>query len=287
VSEPTAGEQALAKSLGLDANAMAAAREVLNTIAFLPWPRPERVSLLARLARAAKADVGRVLGAMALDLAPVKSFDILMPVLGLAEKRVAGLVRALSEVDVATLSPDGASLREAWARVSALETENAALRAEVDRLYTESINTPTGSAPAPMVMRLGDMASSVSSQVAAVDDTLRTLARGLRLGGVQLRLKGAATALENDLALDLGAPAAGSEVGLAFVPAGSAASGSAGAPVPDVRGYTPALARRKLVASGFAVVFATMAGARGVVEEQSPAEGTIAAAGSVVRLIVR
>ena len=50
-------------------------------------------------------------------------------------------------------------------------------------------------------MRLGDVASSVSGQVGAVDDALRSSAYGLRLGGLQLTVKGAATSLDNDVAL--------------------------------------------------------------------------------------
>jgi hypothetical protein len=170
-----------------------------------------------------------------------------------------------------------------------LRAENEALRAELDRLRVRppaeggDVRPPSG----PTVMRIGEVASSVGSQVTLVDDLLRSRPNGLRLGGVDLRLSGAGTAFEGDVALDLGSPAGGSAVGLSFVPGGSEARPAAEAQVPDVSGYTTALAQRKLVARGFAVAFASVAGARGVVSEQSPPPSTLAPTGSVVRLIVR
>jgi hypothetical protein len=289
VNEPTAGERTLATRSGLDAAVVAAARDALNTIASLPWPRPERVSLLARLARAAGADVGKVLGGLALDSAPLAGLEALLSVPGLGYKRVVGLARALSGFDLTTLSSEGVRLRDAWATTAVLRAENEALRAELDRLRVRppaeggDVRPPSGAS----VMRIGDVASSVGSQVTLVDDLLRSRPNGLRLGGVDLRLSGAGTAFEGDVALDLGSPAGGSAVGLSFVPGGSEARPAAEAQVPDVSGYTTALAQRKLVARGFAVAFASVAGARGVVSEQSPPPSTLAPTGSVVRLIVR
>jgi hypothetical protein len=313
VSEPTAAEQAFAARLKLDPAAVAAARDALNAIASLSWPKTERVSLLARLARAAKADVGKVFGAAALNAAPLASFDTLIPIPGLGDKRVAGLVRALSTFDIATVVPEIAALREAQAAVAALRAENLVLRtdnsrlrvtsdplraenaalraaietmrAELDRLRAAQPPATTSSAPA--VMRIADVARSIGSQVAQVDQMLRSRPTGLRLGTVDLRLTGTATAFDGDVALDLGSPAGGSAVGISFAPGGSEAGSGADAPVPDVRGYTTALAQRKLRACGFAVASASVAGARGVVTEQSPSPGALARAGSVVRLIVR
>lgn len=56
--------------------------------------------------------------------------------------------------------------------------------------------------------------------------------------------------------------------------------------VPDVRGYSPTLARRKLEAQGLAVASST-AISKGTVAEQSPAPETSVAPATVVRLIVR
>ena len=129
MSEPTPGERALAMRLGTDADAVGAARDVLNVIASLPWPRPERLSLFARAARTADADVGLVLSGLALDAAPVESFDLLDAIPGLGPKRLTGLIRALSRFDVTALRAEGAKVREAWATAAGLKDAKAAARA--------------------------------------------------------------------------------------------------------------------------------------------------------------
>ena len=286
MSEPTAGERALAGRLRLEASKVAAARDVINAVAALPWPRPERVSLLARLARAGKADVGAVYGGMAIDAAPIEGLDVLVPMPGIGYKRVAGLARALADVDINKVDTGGVRLREAMATIAGLRGENEALRTELDRLRAQ---TPTGPAPlpSPSVMALADLASSVGVQATAVDDLLRSRANGLRLGSVDLRLTGTGTAAGGDVALDLASPSGGSAIGLSFVPAGSQPAADEGIEVPDVVGYTTALARRKLAARHFAVSVAAVASASGIVAAQTPAANTRAASGSVVRVIVR
>ena len=288
MKEPTARERNLAARLGLEAAAVAAARDALNRIASLPWPRPERVSLLSRLARAAGADVGKVLSGLAIDAAPLAGLDALVPLPGLGYKRVAGLARALFKFDPATLTSDDVGLAHARATIAALRGENDLLRKELDRLRAA---LPGGStAPPPQgsaVMRISDVASSIAGQVALVDGLLRSRPAGLRLGGVDLHVRGTGTAVGDDVALDLGSPAGGSAVGISFLPGRSEGGDRPEAPVPDVIGYTPALAERKLLARGFAVTVTRMSGARGTVLEQLPPPGTTAPAGSVVRLIVR
>jgi hypothetical protein len=279
VSEPTAGELALAIRLGVDAAAIAKARDTLNTIASLPWPRPERVSLLARLAHATGADVGPVMGGLAIDAAPLASFDHLIPIRGISYKRVAGLMRALSRFDVAEISSEGLRLRTAWATIATLRAENDALRAEIKRLNA----APPGEA----VMRLRDVATSLGAQLTLVDDVLRSRPDGLRLSGVHVRLAGAGAALDGDVALDLASPLASSAIGVSFVPRATFASALREARVPDVRGYTTALAKRKLAASGFAFDVANIPGSRGLVGEQQPPAGALAPEGSAVRLVVR
>jgi hypothetical protein len=286
VTPPTAGELGFARGAGLDPNAVAAARVVLNAIAELPWPENSRVDLLARLAHEVRADVGTTLGRLALLAAPLAGFDELIDVVGLAEKRVAGLVRALFDVNVAEFSPDSASLRQALERVTQLETENAALRTQLDLVQVRLERAEAGTAIS-RVMRLEEVANSITSQVAAADDALRNRSSGLRLGGLELRLTGAATAVDQDLALDFSDTGAGTAVGLSFVPGGTSASTPSEQAVPDIRGYAPALARRKLQSAGFAVTLATVPDARGTVAEQSPAPGSLALPGSTVRLLVR
>jgi len=293
VSEATAGERALAERLGLDPTALAAARDSLNTIASLPWPRPERVSLIVRLAHSARADVGTLYAGRALDAAPLAGFDALLPLPGLGEKRVAGLARALSTFDVSTLSSEGARLRDAWAATAALRAENDALRVELDRLRVRIPAEPReGPLPVPVpspstVMRVADVAANLGTQITLADSLLRSRPDGLRLDALDIRLHGVGTAADGDVALDLGSPLGGSSLGIAFVPAKSIAPVTTDVPVPDVSGYTPALAQRKLIARGFVVTVASVAGANGIVSEQLPAASSLAPSGSVVRLIVR
>jgi len=285
VTAPTPGEVAFARRTKLDPAAVAAARVALNAIADLPWPEDSRIDLLARLAHEVRADVGTTLGRLALRAAPLASFEKLLDIDGLGDKRVTGLVRALFDVDVSRLSPDSASLREALERVTQLETENQALRTQLDRALVEL--SRAGGGPSSRVMRLREVADSLTGQLAAADELLRSRASGLRLGGVELRLHGAATSVEEDLALDFGAAGSGTAIGMSFAPGGAAQAPANDRAVPDVRGYAPALARRKLQAAGFAVTIAAVPNARGAVAEQAPAAGAVALAGSTVRLIVR
>src|SRR5689334_4877327 len=133
MSEPTPGERAFAPGAGLDPAAVAHARDVLNTIASLDWPEPERVSLLARLARSARADVGAAMARLALRFAPLSSFEILIAANGLAEKRVRGLARALARVEPSSFSAPARGLLDVWSRLDALRAENDALRVELDK----------------------------------------------------------------------------------------------------------------------------------------------------------
>jgi hypothetical protein len=290
MSVPTPGEQAFAKRFKLAPEGVAHARDVLNTIASLDWPLPERQALLARLARAAKADVGPAMAGLALAAAPVRSFETLIAVNGLAEKRVFGLANALQKTDPASFSKAAAGQLNAWAQLDALQAENLALRRELDRLAAAA---PPPGAPPPVDqrMRLEDMAHSIARQVALAGQTLAGTGSGLRLGGVALEVHGRATTLDQDVAIDFatgaGAGGGGSSVGLSFTPArNDAANGSSGA-VPDVTGYTPALARRKLEGQGFAVSVAATGGAQGRVAQQHPAAGSVAQRGALVRLVVR
>jgi hypothetical protein len=285
VSEPTQGEREFAQRFNFEPAHVAAARDVLNAIALLPWPEPERISLLSRLGRAARADVGQVLGRLALRATPLAGFDQLIPIPGLAEKRVAGLVRALRAVDVAAFSPESATERDLRARLEAARAENAALRTELDHWRARAEVVPQAETRAG-VMRLDEVATSVASQTALAAESLKTGSRGLRLAGVEMRLEGAAAAVGSDVALDFTAPQGGSALNLSFVSAETAGT-KTNPEVPDVVGYTPALARRKLTALGFEAQFSTVANAQGIVTSQTPGAGSFAPPGSVVRLLVR
>jgi hypothetical protein len=285
VSEPTQGEREFAQRFRFEPTDVASARDALNAIALLPWPEPERVSLLRRLARAARADVGDVLGRLALRTTPLPSFDRLIPLPGLADKRVAGLVRALRGVDVAAFNPDAATIRALRAALDAARAENALLRAELDR-WRAQVDATGEADTRPTVMRLGDVASSAASQTSVVVEALKTRPSGLRLTGVELRMEGAAASVGDDVALDFAVPQGGSAVNLSFVSADAPGSRTP-VDVPDVVGYTPALARRKLAAVGFEAKFSNVAGGTGVVADQTPNAGTLAQSGSVVRLLLR
>jgi len=278
----TPSEVALAKRFGVEATSIAAARIVLNTIAALPWPEPERVSLLARLAHEAQADVGVVLARLTLSAAPLRAFDELIPLYGIAGKRTLGLVRALAKVDVKTFAPDAEHVRDAWLQVSALQAENLALRDELDRL-----NAQGPSAASSQLLGVGAIASSVGSQVAVADDALRFRAKGLQLGYVELTVHGRAAAVGNDLGLDVGSSLKESAVGFRFARADVPSATGTSMVVPNVCGYTAALARRKLEALGYSAAVTKVAGAGSTVSEQSPSAGAMLTSGSAVRLIVR
>ena len=320
MSQPTPGEVAFARRFGLDPNAVARARGALDAIAALPWPESRRADLLAELAHRAAADVGPILGALALRRAPLASFEQLIDVPGLADKRVLGLARALADVNVAELVPDAVRLADTLAALARAKSENAALRAEIDRLHARLAGA--SDAPSSQVLRLSDLAASIGGQIAAADSALLTRARGLRLGDVELRLSGTASTLDGDVALDVASPRGGSALGLRYSRggasgaavaragasnAGRANAGASGAgartsepslavgsselsgEVPDVRGYTLAFARKKLAARGFLVALATAGNARaeGVVREQAPPAGTLARRSAPVQLVLR
>jgi len=285
MSEPTPGERAFAPGAGLEPAAVAHARDVLNTIASLDWPEPERVSLLARLARSARADVGTAMARLALTFAPLSSFEILIAANGLAEKRVRGLARALARVEPSSFSARARGALDVWSRLDALRAENDALRAELDKALAVAKQIPAGE-PALERMRLKDVADSITRQLALAGSALGQARSGLRLGAVSVELRGKASAISDELALDFGVPSGGSAVGLSFSPAspGSVAATTSGT-VPDVTGYTSALARRKLEHAGYSVLVAGVTGA-GVVTAQSPKGGSNAFAGSVVRVVM-
>ena len=136
-------------------------------------------------------------------------------------------------------------------------------------------------------MQLGEIASSVGAQVASADAQLREGPSRMRLAGLALRLQGAAVVLDGAVGLDFEAAAAGSAVDLHFDGGGGNVDAGAPVVVPDVRGYTPALARRKLQAAGLDVATIAASGGDGRVREQLPAAGTQALSGTLVRLVLR
>jgi hypothetical protein len=136
-------------------------------------------------------------------------------------------------------------------------------------------------------MQLGEIARSVSAQVASADAALRAGPSRMRLSGLALRLQGAAVVIEDAVGLDFGTAAGGSAMHLHFD--GGDGNVDAGAPVtvPDVRGYTPAFAKRKLQAAGLGVATIAAGGGDGRVSEQQPPPGAEVLPGTLVRLALR
>lgn len=281
----TEGELTFARKYHVEADALATARVALNTIASLPWPEPERVSVLARLCREVQADVGTVLARLIISSAPFRSFEEVIPLIGIADIRAFGLVRALGHFDVGTLSPEAAQLRDAWSLVSALRAENNAFRLELDKLRRLPVNeVPQASRS---ILRLSDVASSVGSQVGSAEGELRrTLRNGLKLSGCEVTLTGAATSVGEDLALDFSPGTPTTAVGLRYAATASLPIESSVVAIPDVRGYTVRLARRKIEASQLVAVVIASSGNGQVVSSQVPAPGSLLPTGTIVRVLL-
>jgi hypothetical protein len=290
VSEPTAGEQALAAQWRVPPQQLAAARDALNHIATLDWPQPDRVNLVARLAKGAGADVGRVFAGAALAHTPLSSFDLLLPLRGLGPLRVRGLMRALAPLDLAALQVHGQALAAAQQQVLALNAQVQSLKQELDRVYAllAASERPAGQAP----MRMQDLTESIMAQVRQADQALMQGHSGLRLGAVELDVQGHAAQVDGALALDLAAPQRGSRLGLRFATGQGEAAGATRArahgQVPDVAGYTESLARRKLAAAGLqTLVLRDRSGtSSAVVRRQSPQAGGTRPPDGTVRLVL-
>jgi PASTA domain len=290
VSLPTASEQALAAQWRVSPQQLAAARDALNHIANLDWPLPDRVNLVARLAKGVGADVGRVFAGAALARTPLASFDLLLPVPGLGQLRVRGLMRALATLDLAALQVHTQALALARQQVVALQAEVQSLKQELDRIYAllAASERPAQSAP----MRMQDLTESIMAQVRQADQALMQGHRGLRLGAVELDVQGGAAQVDGALALDLAAQQRGSRLALRFAAGRGEAQGRAQAgaqgQVPNVAGYTVSLARRKLAAAGLKalVLHDRTATTSGVVRQQSPIAGASVPPDGAVRLVL-
>ena len=169
------------------------------------------------------------------------------------------------------------------AELERLRAENARLREQLGASHEQEGSAPD---PAGPVMRIGEVVSSVAAQSAEAASVLQQGAGGLQLANLEVRLDCGATSIDDQLALDLAAPGAGSALLLRFAPAGRGAPASTVAEVPDVVGYTVALARRKLTDRRLSVVVSALPGAAGVVRSQRPGAGELTPEGTVVRLVV-
>jgi PASTA domain len=136
-------------------------------------------------------------------------------------------------------------------------------------------------------LQLQDIATSVGSQLASADAALRSSQSELRLSSLALRLQGSAAVVEDLVGLDLSSPVGGSAVDFTFHAAGGGSIPGSPVAVPDVRGYTPALARRKLQAAGLSVAMTAVGNATGRVTEQQPVPGAQALPGTLVQIVLR
>lgn len=136
-------------------------------------------------------------------------------------------------------------------------------------------------------MQLGEIAASVAAQLASADAALRAGSSRMRLAGLALRLQGTAVVTDGAVGLDFNTAAGGSAVDLHFDGGGGNVDDGAPVMVPDVRGYTPVFAKRKLQAAGLGVATIAAGGGDGRVSEQQPPAGTQALPGTLVRLVLR
>lgn len=165
--------------------------------------------------------------------------------------------------------------------ITQLKAENEALRSEIAALLAAGFTAEDDPMP------LKDLAWSASEQIQSAVERLP--AHGLRLGPVAMRLRGAWSNTGSDLALCFTRTDndALGELVLGFLPNRSGALAGTGL-IPDVLGYTEALATRKLEAAGCAVEVYKSAGAptesKDRVLRQRPEAGEAVVAGTVVQV---
>lgn len=137
-------------------------------------------------------------------------------------------------------------------QVEDLKKQVAELKKSIDEILSKLQATEATSAGASMTV--DDLAVSVGDQLASASEGLATRAPGLRLGRVTVTLK-ATPGAGADSKLRVAAPRNGqdsaTEIVLDYLPGGVAAAMATASAVPDVRGYSEQLARRKLAAAGF------------------------------------
>lgn len=301
-----------AELAGLDPRVAAAALGCFNAIAGARRTLADRAALLSRLGGAA---IGEKLAPVVVAMGPVGAITDLLAVRGLGEKRLISMATALAAApaeELAALAAAAEAVDRASAlaiQVSALEAERDALRVERDGLAarldaasasasaTTTVTASDGAtASAPTVksgvVSLHAIATSTGEQLGRAHRELSTRKQGLRLSGLSLSLRGEAGVDEEQaLGLALDQPtAAASELKMAWaLPSGGAPTATAGR-VPDVSGYTEALARRKLEAAGYTVSLRQTSAAgpaeRGRVQRQRPAPGAEADPGDRVEIVV-
>lgn len=260
-------EGELARHLGVTTEAIEHARTLVHRMQRLPFPRPMREVMLTYLLDGPGLSVGASLVARILDRPPVQHLAELLDVDGIGEARLENAVRALQLHD-----PDDYVL-----------SDPASVRA-----------TSLESAPTADAVPLEQLAGSASEQLGATSRRLDAAAHPMRLGDVQVTLRGAlsptkAHALAMRFQDDLAAGSA-SEVVLDFRPSEAPSGAEAAITVPDVRGYTRSLAERKVALAGLVArpVLVTVddTAQAGRIQRQRPAPGSSARLGDRVHLFL-
>ncbi len=279
----------LAKRIGVTSAALDRTLVTLNRVGTLAVPPEGRLALLVRLLRG--SGVAERIASDLLAVLPTSSpADLLAPVT-VGDKRLRAIVDTLErlgpvvigEAVVAAEAP--ARLTTLAARVSAVEAERdtalaaaASARVERDTALAAASAAPVSAVP-PDAMAIDGLARSVGQQLSSAQRVLAD--HPMRLGQVSVTLRGVAVPAGNQVALSFGEAGPTSEVQFGFLP-----TRPTGAVLPDLRGYTEPLARRKLAKLGLEVAVVGVPGAPGVVQSHTPAAGTPVEAGMRVDLSV-
>jgi len=257
-------EPQLARALGVPAERVVIARSVLNAIAALPFPEAMREAMLVHLLDGPGLSVGAAYAAPLLATAPVVHVGALMEVPGIGKGRLRMIVQALGVHDPADYqlppsAPEGTGVQKAAGSVSR------------------------------SVVPLQTLAESAGEQLSATHRALQQHRLPVRLGDVQLTLKGE-LGQTDDALLGLSwediDPSKTSEVTVNYAVASAEEVASGSSQVPELRGYTLSLARRKAEAAGLHVVSRGLAvrdaSQVGRVCRQTPAPGASLSWGQTV-----
>ena len=317
----------LAASLGLTEEAVARAAAVHDAVVRLPVSLDEQARVLEELSEGPGADIGATYALAIVKLGPVEGLGVLTSIKGIGPKRLTSVIEALAKREVdevakaAGIEAGGetgggevgggpgdallARIAVLEAAVEALETQRVADAERIAALEAQLASASSGSeteAPEATVSagdatRLSVIAESAGEQLHEARNRLLGSRSGLRLGDVELQVRGeAGVSPDSMLGLRLQSEAIDpnrlSEVTLRYGVDGGRARTRLQDPVqvPTLTGYTEALARRKLGKVRLEADVSRQAvddrsKARTVVA-QDPAPGSTVEAGTTVRVFL-
>ena len=317
----------LAASLGLTEEAVARAAAVHDAVVRLPVSLDEQARVLEELSEGPGADIGATYALAIVKLGPVEGLGVLTSIKGIGPKRLTSVIEALAKREVdevakaAGIEAGGetgggevgggpgdallARIAVLEAAVEALETQRVADAERIAALEAQLANAGSGAgAEAPKATvsagdatRLSVIAESAGEQLHEARNRLLGSRSGLRLGDVELQVRGeAGVSPDAMLGLRLQTEAIDpnrlSEVTLRYGVDGGRVRTRLQDPVqvPTLTGYTEALARRKLGKVRLEADVSRQAvddrsKARTVVA-QDPAPGSTVEAGTTVRVFL-